>query len=107
MASDEIDSGLDPAKEAAALRALEADTAGFLRRRLAFWAVRWTLGFAVIAVVVYFRPDWRGLWWAGICVAAIMPAIVLAAERLLKSRVRRLHRKLRDIEAALRDADES
>jgi hypothetical protein len=65
MASDDIDPGLDPEEEAAALRTLEGETANFFRRRLVLWAVRWVIGFAIIAVVVHFQPDWFWLWWVG------------------------------------------
>ena len=38
-------------------------------RRLILWAVRWIIGFGVIALVVYFQPAWSWLWRVGGCIA--------------------------------------
>lgn len=105
MTSDDIDSGFDPEVESAALRALEGETAEYFRWRLIFWAVRWAIGFGIIAVVVHFRPDWSWLWWFGAGAAAITPVSALVMGWPLKRRIRRTDRALTELETALGEAE--
>lgn len=49
-----------------------------LRRRLIAWAVRWTLSFLLIALIVWYWPEFAWLWWAGAIIAMLSLATMIA-----------------------------
>lgn len=87
------------------LNDLQQDTSAFLKRRLILWAVRWTIGFAIIGVVVYFNPQWSWLWWAGVGFAALTPLIALISQWLIRRLVRRTEKALAELEDAMGELD--
>lgn len=93
------DSDLGPALKE--LERLDASTATFGTRRMVLWAIRWAMGFAVIAVVVHFHPDWSWLWWAGAGLAAPMPIMLLAGHWIIGRRSRQARAALLELDSAL------
>jgi hypothetical protein len=80
--------------------------AGSVRRRLRLWAVRWVLGFAVIAVVVHFYPNLTWLFWAGAGVAALSLVVTLSIHAFAKRRLDLGKRRLDEYERIAREAEE-
>jgi hypothetical protein len=82
------------------LQSLRQEWPGFSRRRLVLWLIRWTTGFAVIGIIVFFNPEWSWLWWAGLGFAALTPAATLTGQWFLS-------RKIRDSEVPLLELEET
>jgi hypothetical protein len=76
-----------------------------LKRRLAFWAVRWILGFVAIGFVVYTRPDLAWLWWVGAAVATLSLIAMLVLHYLVQRRVTSAHAKIAEYEKISLEAE--
>lgn len=76
------------------LEELAAVSQGFLKREVTFWAVRWVIGFAIIAAIVHYYPDWSWLWLAGALVATITLSTLILANHFLKRKVAQTHDKI-------------
>lgn len=91
----------DPQSGREAVAAIERDWRGFRGRRMVLWAVRWTIGLAVIAAVVHFQPEWGWLWWAGLGFAALTPLSAAAAHWFVGRKLRQAEASIMELEAAL------
>ncbi len=65
------------------LDALRIETESILTRRVTFWGLRWSLGFAVIWALVSYEPAWPRLWWAGVGLAAVSLTATVATHFIL------------------------
>ena len=90
-----------PGRRRDELEVLQQDMTAFFKRGIVLWAVRWTIGFAIIGVVVSFNPQWRWLWWVGIGFAALTPFMTLVSREILRRQVRRTEKALADLESAM------
>ena len=61
----------------------------FLKQRLLFWALRWTIGFFGIWVILQFYPALTWLWAAGLVVALVSLAAILGRFFLLEKRLKK------------------
>jgi len=95
--------GAEASADDAELERLQAELAASIRRRLLFWAIRWTLGFAAIAAAVQWRPGLSWLWWVGAIVAFISLLTLLSLHVLSRRRLELARRRL----AQSRDAESS
>lgn len=76
-----------------------------LRRRLALWAVRWTIGFAAIAVTLHFRPSMTWLWWAGGGVAVLSLLVLIGSNALIQRRMDTARTRIAEYEREAREAE--
>ncbi len=67
-------------------------------QRLKMWLVRWTIGFALIAAIYAFKPEWTWLWWWGLGLAAALPVASLAVTAFFDWKVGRSQRQWSDLE---------
>ena len=88
------------------LEALRAETEGFLTRRVTFWGLRWSLGFAVIWAVVSYEPAWHWLWWAGAALAALSLAALVLGHVALTRKLRKADRAIDRAREIARSLDE-
>ena len=91
------------------LDAIRAETDAFMRQRYIFWIIRWVIGFALIALIVWFYPDWSWLWWVGAGVALFSLAVLIFGQRALRHKMEQTERTVNEAEAeirALKDEDE-
>jgi membrane protein implicated in regulation of membrane protease activity len=79
---------------------------GSVKRRLLLWGVRWTLGFAAIAVAVHFYPTLTWLYWAGAGVAAVSLVVTLSIHAFAQRRLDFGKRRLDEYERIAREAEE-
>lgn len=75
------------------------------RKRLLLWAIRWAIGFGLIAIAVYFNPDWSWLWWVGAAVAALSLALIVVSSLFLKRKLARTTQKMSELEERIQDID--
>lgn len=73
--------------------ALDRETTDSFRRRLVAWAIRWTIGFALIALVTRSKPNLSWLWRAGAGVALLSLIVNLVGNRLVQERLAQIRRK--------------
>ena len=66
---------------------LQSETTGFIKHRLITWAIRWTIGFAMIWLVVLYWPHLIWLWWIGGGVAAASLTFLFLAQWLMSRRM--------------------
>src|SRR5688572_16581655 len=71
----------------AELSELAESLGGSIQRRLILWVVRWTFGFAAIAVAVQWRPALAWLWWAGAIIAFISLLTLITLHVVARRRV--------------------
>jgi hypothetical protein len=71
--------------------ALQSDWSTFIRTRLLFWGVRWTIGFAVIWAIIAYVPEWWWLWWVGGATAAISMIALIAGHVVVQRKFSRTH----------------
>jgi uncharacterized membrane protein len=76
-----------------------------IKRRLLMWVVRWTLGFAAIAVTVYFRPGLSWLFLAGAGVAAASLIVMLSMYAFARRRLEVGRQRLDDYEVLWNERD--
>ncbi len=84
---------------------LRADSATFIKQRLIIWAIRWTIGFALIFVIVAYWPSLSWLWWAGGIVALASLVFLLAGQWFIGSRIDRTTDRVRKAEAEIREIE--
>lgn len=89
------------------LAELKAFSSGFLKRELTFWAIRWIIGFGIIAAVVHYYPDWSWLWWAGAIVACITLTTLLLAHAFLKRKLAQTEQKITDLDRSWKEEEGS
>ncbi len=58
-----------------------------LYRRLVAWAIRWVIGFGLIAVAVWTWPEATWLWGVGAAVAALSLAALLSIHFTMAPRI--------------------
>ena len=78
----------------AELEALRGETSHFLAKRLVLWAIRWLIGFAIIAAVDYFYDGVGWLWWAGGGLAATTLILMLAVHVIMARKFAQARDKL-------------
>lgn len=88
------------------LDALRAGTTTFMRQRLVMWALRWIIGFALIAVIVWYHPDYSWLWWVGAIVALLSLAILLIGQRVLARKFDQTDHRIDKAESEIRSLDD-
>lgn len=69
------------------LVSLSAGLTQSLQRRLVMWAVRWLIGFGIVAAVVHFWPSVAWLWWAAAAVAALSLITLLIVHFVVQRRI--------------------
>jgi len=67
---------------------MRGQTRAFLKQRLLFWALRWTIGFIGIWVILKFYPELTWLWWAGLIVALISLFAILGSFLFLEKKMK-------------------
>ena len=77
----------------------------FVRTRLIMWFIRWVIGFVIIGVICYFRPDWSWLWWTGIAVALLSLAFQLTMNAIMQRKLRQTRKTLARAGALIGDGD--
>ena len=80
------------------LNTLAADFTQSISRRLILWAVRWIIGFGIIALAAYFQPEWSWLWWVGGSIAALSLAITLTMHFVMQRKFAEVRRKMEEAE---------
>lgn len=83
------------------LQSLRSDWSAFSRRRLVLWGVRWTIGFAIIGVVVYSNPEWSWLWWFGLGFALLTPITASIGQRIVSRKLREAEKSLAALEETI------
>lgn len=78
-----------------------------VRRRLLLWVLRWSAGFALIAVIVYLRPGLAWLWWAGAGLAGLSLAVTLSMHVLVSRRVATAQQRIAEYERLAQEAEEA
>jgi hypothetical protein len=81
---------------------LAASFNGSIRRRLILWVVRWTFGFAAIAVAVQWRPRLAWLWWAGAIIAFVSLLTLIALHVVARRRVELARERVSEYETFVR-----
>lgn len=71
--------------EIAELSHLRKSAEASIKRALIFWTLRWLIGFSVIAIITYYMPSARWLWYLG-AGACLVSLIFLVTMRLLFSK---------------------
>lgn len=77
-----------------------------MKRRILLWAIRWFIGFSIIAVVVYFKPEWSWLWWVGVGFALVTPLTTLVAQKFVDRKIAETHQALAQAQRMADDADQ-
>lgn len=83
------------------LRSLDDGLAAFLRRRLLFWAIRWTIGFALTWAVVTAWPHLSWLWWVAGVTALLSLAAMIVTDVIIKRKIRQTTRRIADARATV------
>lgn len=83
------------------LTALDAVISTETRRALIIWALRWTIGFAIIWAVTAWTERFDWLWWVGAVVAGTSFAWTVWLRLLVGRRVTRLNHKLDELDDIL------
>ncbi|MDH3595231.1 MAG: hypothetical protein OEU09_18710 [Rhodospirillales bacterium] len=90
----------------AELEALRGETDRFLTKRLVLWAIRWIIGFAIIAAVDYFFDGVGWLWWAGGALAATTLILMLVMHWIMARKYAEVQGKLDELNDAIRASGE-
>ncbi len=69
------------------LASMSAGLTQSLQRRLVMWAVRWLIGFGIVAAVVHFWPSVSWLWWAAAAFAALSLITLLVVQFIVQRRI--------------------
>ena len=77
-----------------------------VRHRLILWAIRWILGFAAIALVVYFWPTLTWLFWVGAAVAVTSLVVMLSIQVIALRRIDAGKHRIQEYEKLAREAEE-
>lgn len=88
---------------------LEALTAGFvpsLKRGLIMWAIRWAIGFGLIALAVKVWPSITWLWWVGAAVAGLSLLSMLVMQLVLQRKAASVHQRLDDLDQMVAELEE-
>ena len=88
------------------LRRAGAVFAGSIRRRLALWAVRWTIGFIAIGIAAYLEPTLAWLFWAGAGLAGVSLVVTLTGYWMLRRRLAVAERRIDENERIVREAEQ-
>jgi len=89
------------------LQATAAALSRSLQRRLMLWAVRWLLGFAIIAALVHFNPGLSWLWWVSIGIAGLSLTATLVMHLLMQRRIAKAQGRIADFERMAAEAEAS
>lgn len=74
-------------------------------RALVLWAVRWTIGFAIIWAITAWTGAYSWLWTAGFIVAVLSLVVILAMRILFQNRLRSTHAKTDELNKTLDEFD--
>ncbi|MCZ8252145.1 MAG: hypothetical protein O9318_06725 [Hylemonella sp.] len=69
------------------LAAMSAGLTQSLQRRLVLCAVRWLIGFGIVAAVAHFWPSAAWLWWAAAAAAGLSLVTLFATHFLVQRRI--------------------
>lgn len=86
---------------------LEHSWKNLVAYKLRMWAIRWVIGFALIGAITYFYPGLWWLWWAGLGVALVSLAVILAIALSARRRFTATRKSLIEIEADARRANDA
>lgn len=84
----------------------EKEMSQLIAGALAMWFVRWVIGFALIGLVTWFRPDWSWLWWAGVAVASASLVFTLGMQFVLQRKMAQARETEAKLHAALANVDD-
>ena len=91
--------------ERSELRRSGAVFAESVNRRLALWAIRWTIGFVAIGIAVYLKPTLAWLLWAGAGLASASLIVTLAVHATMRRRLATAERRIDQNERIAREAE--
>lgn len=104
--SNDLNNQEPKALDRSELDALEHSTEKFIRQRLIFWAIRWAIGFTLIAIIVWHYPQYKWLWFVGGAVALFSLSMILFARFALSGKISETNKKADQLEASLRDLED-
>lgn len=87
---------------------LEAHAAGFapsLKRGLIMWAIRWLIGFGLIALAVKIWPSITWLWWVGAAVAGVSLLSMLVMQWVLQRKAISIRKQLGELDRIVEDLE--
>ncbi len=84
--------------ETSELSAMAAGLTQSLQRRLVMWAVRWLIGFGIVAAVVHFWPSAAWLWWAAAAVAVLSLVTLLLMHFVVQRRLQLAQTRIAEAE---------
>lgn len=93
-------------EQIAELQALTAPFAASLKRRVTMWAVRWVIGFALIAFAVQQWPSATWLWWAGAAVAGLSLVSMLVMQVVLMRKAAGVQEKLEGLDRMVEEIED-
>ena len=76
---------------------IRAQTRAFLKQRLLFWGLRWTIGFIGIWIILQFYPDLTWLWLAGGIVAFLSLVAILVVFFFLEKKMKSSSEKQKNL----------
>ena len=88
------------------LRSLRRGWSAFSYRRLVLWLIRWTIGFALIALVAALYPEVSWLWWVGIGFAMLTPVMAMASQWFPSRKLRQVGSALAELEKAIGELEQ-
>ena len=78
---------------------MRIEARAFLKQRLLFWAIRWTIGFFGIWVILQFYPELTWLWWAGLVIALVSLVAILGSFFFLEKKMKQVEGQKEEDEA--------
>lgn len=92
--------------ERSEVRQAGAVFAGSVKRRLALWAIRWTIGFVAIGIAVYLEPTLAWLLWAGAGLAGASLIVTLTVHGIMRRRLGIAEYRIDENERIAREAEQ-
>ena len=86
--------------------AIGANVSALVTRAVIMWAIRWTIGFALIWAITAWTGRFGWLWTAGIVVAGLSLAITVAFQIFFARKLRETHAQLDRMNQALDDYED-
>jgi Flp pilus assembly protein TadB len=70
-----------------------------LRKQMLMWLIRWTIGFAIIAIIYSYQPGWTWLWWSGIAIATVSLVFNVVLGMMMHRHFRRARQQFKEADA--------
>ena len=88
------------------LGSLRSGWRAVVAQQLKMWAIRWAIGFAIIAAIYAFNPEWTWLWWWGLGLALALPVATLAVTTFFTWKIKRNQQQWSDLEEWVNSLDD-